>query len=94
MRKFVSPFHSDLEQSSEGTSTRLKISGGNKKDGLDLFKLFDKLSDGILVADKESNATANNVMIEFSENNPTGNLVVVTVNGLRLCIKKLSLLTT
>lgn len=53
MRKFVSPFHSDLEQSSEGTSTRLKISGGNKKDGLDLFKLFDKLSDGILVADKE-----------------------------------------
>lgn len=53
MRKFVSPFNADLEQSLEGTSTRLKIAGGNKREGLDLFKLFDKLSDGILVADKE-----------------------------------------
>jgi signal transduction histidine kinase len=42
-----------MEQSVGGSSTRLKIAGETKKDGLNLFKLFDKLSDGILVADKE-----------------------------------------
>lgn len=53
MRKFISPFHSNHDNSSDETAAKLKLVAGNKSYGLDLFKLFDKLSDGIIVSDKE-----------------------------------------
>lgn len=53
MRKFISPFHSNSDNSSEETAAKLKLVAGNKSYGLDLYKLFDKLSDGIIVSDKE-----------------------------------------
>ena len=53
MRKFISPFHSNADNSSDETAAKLKLVAGNKVYGLDLFKLFDKLSDGIIVSDKE-----------------------------------------